>query len=50
MADDLRTGERVRWSEGGRWFSGRVVRRVEHDLTLKGHRLRPAPRRRAGWW
>lgn len=43
MADDLRPGERVRWTEHGRWFSGRLVRRVEHDLTLKGHHLRASP-------
>ena len=43
MADDLRPGERVRWTEGGRWFSGRVVGRVEHDLLIKGHPLPASP-------
>lgn len=43
MADDLQPGERVRWTENGRWFSGRVVRRVDHDLVLKGHHLPASP-------
>ena len=43
MADDLRRGERVRWTENGRWFSGRVVRRLDHDLTIKGHVLSASP-------
>ena len=43
MADDLRPGERVRWAENGRWFSGRVVRRVERDLVIKGHHLPASP-------
>ena len=43
MADDLRPGERVRWTENGRWFRGRVVRRVDGDLTIKGHRLPASP-------
>lgn len=43
MADDLQPGERVRWTEHGRWFSGRVVRRVEHDLTIKGRHLPASP-------
>ena len=43
VADDLRPGERVRWTERGRWFSGRVVRRVEHDLVIKGHPLPASP-------
>ena len=43
MADDLQPGERVRWTEDGRWFSGRLVRRVEHDLTIKGNRLPASP-------
>ena len=43
VADDLRPGERVRWTENGRWFSGRVVRRVEHDLVIKGRPLPASP-------
>ncbi len=43
MPDDLRPGERVRWTEHGRWFSGRVVRRVTHDLVIKGRRLLASP-------
>ncbi len=33
----------MRWTENGCWFSGRVVRRVDHDLTLKGHHLPASP-------
>ena len=40
---EFRPGERVRWTEHGRWFSGRVVRRVTHDLVLKGHGLPASP-------
>ena len=43
MADDLRLGERVRWTENGRWFSGRLVRRVDGDMTIKGHHLPASP-------
>ena len=43
MADDLRPGERVRWTEHGRWFSGRAVRRLTADVTIKGRRLRASP-------
>ena len=43
MTEDLQPGERVRWTENGRWFSGRVVRRVEHDVTIKGHVLPSSP-------
>lgn len=43
VADDLQPGERVRWSENGRWFRGRVVRRLDHDTTIKGHHLPASP-------
>ena len=39
----LAPGARVRWTEGGRWFSGRLVRRLTADVGIKGERLHASP-------
>ncbi|MBE7219290.1 MAG: DUF2945 domain-containing protein [Caulobacteraceae bacterium] len=33
----------MRWTEAGRWFSGRFVRVVTADLVIKGHPLPASP-------
>lgn len=43
MADDLQPGDPVSWTEHGRWFSGRVVRRLTADIAIRGKRLRASP-------
>ena len=38
MADDLQPGGRVRWTERGLWFSGRVMRRLVAAVVIKEKR------------
>jgi len=39
MADDLKPGDAVRWSSHGGTAHGKVVRKVEKPMTIKGHKV-----------
>lgn len=43
MAEQFKAGDKVRWSSHGGTARGRVVRKVEKPMTIKGNRVAASP-------
>ncbi len=39
MAKDLKAGDKVAWSSHGGEAHGKIVRKVEKPMTIKGHKV-----------
>jgi hypothetical protein len=40
MAEELKSGDKVRWKSHGGEVRGHVVRKVTSDMKIKGHQVR----------